>query len=314
MKKIIAPLILIVGLLFNNAYAQEGAYLNVYGAYALPMASTVDYYNSLVTAEDSVDAGFGGQSGEVSYYDVTIVTVPDEDGFPITTSTVNNVKINLGKGLNFGVAFGYMFDDHFGAELGVGYFLGSKSKFTQESINEMNPADIITTTLDGEIYARQIRINPSFIVSTDYADFVPYAKFGVVLGVGTKITEMYNDQKYTVDTETVEQTYESKGGIAFGLNASIGALYKLNKKTGIFLDLTGVTMSYSPKTRTLTEYKLNGEVLDIDALFSYNSIEIEYSDEIESGDNDDKTNSTLELSRKYPFSSFGFNIGIRFSF
>jgi hypothetical protein len=313
MKKIVLPLILMIGLFIGNVSAQDGPYLTVYGAYALPMASSTALTQTITEASDSLTAGPGGQSGMISFYDEIMVTTTDGDGFPVTNGTTTTSKINLGKGLNFGAAFGYMFNDHVGAEIGFGYFLGSKNTFKQENRDEQDPANPVTTSISGDISAKQFRINPTLVVSTDFKDFVPYAKFGIILGVGTKVTENYSDLKVTNDVN-VEQVYESKGGLAIGLNATIGALYAFNKKTGVFLELASTSMSYSPKKRVLTAYTIDGDDMLATGRFSLSSTETEYVKEVGHTDNDVKTNSTLANRVKYPFSSFEIKLGLRFSF
>jgi hypothetical protein len=41
--------------------------------------------------------------------------------------STEQVNVSLGKGISLGGALGYMFNDHFGAELGISYLHGSKS-------------------------------------------------------------------------------------------------------------------------------------------------------------------------------------------
>lgn len=311
MKKIITPLVLCFGLLLNSATAQEGAYLNVYGAYALPAASSNDLVSDGVFDVDT----FAVQTeGEYEWYDQTVTYTENGDGDGMYNVNTSVSKVNLGKGLNFGVAFGYMFNDNIGAELGLGYFLGGKSTFSQKYVDEVDAT--LNSTLTGEIYANQMRINPSLVVSTDFHDFVPYAKFGVVVGFGTKVTETYSYEDLASDYNTV-QTFESKGGIAFGVNATLGFLYQLNKKTGIFLELTSTAMSYAPKERNLTAYTVGGknELNDLIYLQASKTEYVKELDQVITIDTvEDPTQSTLAAQIKYPMSSFGLNLGVRFSF
>ena len=313
MKKIITPLVLSLVLIITGAKAQEGPYLNVYGSYGMPSGSMTDFTADGV--EGNADTLTAQISGAFDYFDLDVKasTVNDE---VVVNSTATTVKINLGKGLNFGVAFGYMFNDHVGAELGLGYLLGSKNKFTQTINDEIDPDNIANYTLNGEISANQFRINPSLVVSTDFKDFVPYAKFGVVLGVGTKITETYSDKKFT-GADNVEQVFESTGGLAFGVSAVLGAVYQFNKKTGLFLEFASTTMSYAPKQRELTEYTVGGDSYMNNLTPYQTSAKLtEYVDSIDENNIDpvDPTASTLALKLKYPFSTFAFNLGLRFSF
>ena len=311
MKKIITPLVLALALLFNSAQAQEGAYLNVYGAYGLPLASSTS-----LTADGvmDVDTNAVQSAGDYEWYSLTTTATLNADNEVVTTTTYTQTKINLGKGINFGATFGYMFNDNFGAELGLSYFLGSKSSFTQEFKNEIDPSNVETFTLNGEIYANQFRINPSLVVSTDFNDFVPYAKLGVVLGLGTKVVESYTDSKY-IGTENVVQEFTSTGGMAFGVSGTLGFLYKINKKTGIYLELTSVAMNYSPKSRELTAYTINGDNELSDGI-PLMTRETEYVKEttLSSTDEVDPTQTTLAPQIKYPMSAFNLNLGIRFSF
>lgn len=311
MKKIIIPLILSFGFFLNTASAQEGAYLNVYGSFGMPGASTSDFYSDGVT---EVDSNAYQVPGTYMWGDFSSKTSNINDE-PVTNSTAKLVKINLGQGVNFGVAFGYMFNDHFGAELGLGYLLGSKNKYTQEYSNEFDPDNVTKASIGGEMYANQFRITPMLVVSTDFKDFVPYAKFGVVIGVGTKIYESYSDKKY-FSADNIEQKFESSGGIAFGVSAVLGAVYQFNKKTGIFLELASTTMSYAPKERTLTAYTINGDDMLQPVKFPTSAKLTEYVDEISMSDVEpaDPTQSTLKLKLKYPFSTFAINLGLRFSF
>jgi opacity protein-like surface antigen len=311
MKKIITTLILSIGLIFNSASAQEGAYLNVFGAYALAAASTTSLVSDGVFDVDT----FAMQDPEVyDWLNVTTTATLDADGMPVFVSDFSQSKINLGKGISFGANFGYMFNDNIGAELGLSYFLGSKSTFMQEFDNQIDPSNTELTSVSGEIYANQFRITPSLVISTDFNDFVPYAKFGVVLGLGTKVVETYDDKKY-FGTENVVQEFTSKGGMAIGVSGTLGALYQLNKKTGIFLELTSTAMNYAPKTRTLTAYTINGDD-ELNEYISVQASETEYVKEttITTPSEDDPTLSTLASQIKYPMSSFTFNLGIRFSF
>ena len=103
--------------------------------------------------------------------------------------------------------------------------------------------------------------------------------------------------------------------MSFGVTGVVGALYQLNKKTGIYLELATTSMSYAPKTRTLTEYTINGND-QLNQHIQTDTKETEYTDEVSFSDAEevDRTLSTLSTKIKYPFSTFGINLGIRFSF
>ncbi|MGB0404315.1 MAG: hypothetical protein ACPGEG_09480, partial [Salibacteraceae bacterium] len=72
-------------------------------------------------------------------------------------STEEQVHSSLGKGLNLGVAFGYMFTENIGAEIGGSYLLGGKTKATDKYSDG--------STTEYEVSANMIRINPSVVIS-----------------------------------------------------------------------------------------------------------------------------------------------------
>ena len=319
MKKILLPsfLILTLGFLHSNLVAQEGAYVNVYGSFGLASGSTTGYYNTNVS-------GLGADAALDNYiiwsdYSQNLTMA---NGEFVAQSNEDLVKVNLGKGLNFGASFGYMFNDNFGAELGFNYLMGGKTSFTETYRDELDPNNVMETSFTGEIYATQFRINPMLVVSTDFMSLVPYAKFGVMIGIGTKINESYTDE--TTPDVSMVQKFDSKGGIAFGVNAVIGALYKFNKKTGLFLELSSTAMSYSPNTRTINEYTITTTVGQSvttvngleDEAFPTRARVTDYVDSISETSTSpiDPTLSTLALKIKYPFSTLAFNLGVRFSF
>lgn len=308
----------------TTASAQEGGYITIFGSYGLPAASTSELFTTGVTGRDTLARPSAGVSWHNS--STYLRTNPGNENsdppinpFNYTDSTISQVKINLGKGVNFGVSFGYMFNDNIGVELGIGYFLGSKTSFKQEYTDETNPLDIQYSSLTGEIYANQFRINPSLVVSTDFHDFMPYAKFGVTIGMGTKVYETYVDEKYST-LENITQKYESKGGVAIGVNAAVGALFQFNKKTGIFLEFATTAMSYAPTKRTLTAYTIDGDnIMNSDLLPI--ALETEYVSEFSGSNNGtestvdaDPTQTSQSTKIRYPFSTFNINLGVRFSF
>lgn len=319
MKKIITLVVLTLALNVSNSFAQEGAYLNVYGGYNFPASSVANWSASAVSGTDS-NAVVVENAINWYDYDSRLSVVETPAGEPDTTVLNTNTKavdLNLGKGVTFGVSFGYMFNDHFGAELGLGYFMGSKNTFENKHVDEQVGDNNTTST--GSMYANQIRFNPQLVVSSDFKDFMPYAKFGLIIGVGTKVTEEYTDSYFDAGTMTnikIDQTFESKGGISLGANATLGALYNFNKKTGIFLEMQLTAMSYSPKQRELTVYTTNGYDEFNAKKFPNSARLIEYVKEVNYTDAEpvDPTLSTQQTKIKYPFSTLALNLGLRFSF
>ena len=112
---------------------------------------------------------------------------------------------------------------------------------------------------------------------------------------------------------TIEQSLLFNGGIATGFTTTIGASYALNDKISLFGDLNFVNMSYSPTKGMITKYTEDG----VDLLPSLDPIdkEIQFVDSYVEDDNIQPsiTEPTKALKIKFPFSSAGIHIGIKYT-
>ena len=138
--------------------AGSGFYIDVNAGYNMPMAPQ--------------SVGFFGwntwESGLVNFERTT------------TEDKYDDVVLSLGKGANFGANIGYMFTKNLGAELGINYLLGSKSTAVQKRTDG-------TDIVNQEISAKIIQLSPTFVLRGNYAKINPYAKAGLVFGLGTKV-------------------------------------------------------------------------------------------------------------------------------
>jgi hypothetical protein len=153
------------------------------------------------------------------------------------------------------------------------------------------------------------RINPQIVLSMEANKITPYAKVGLLLGMGS----MSYTSKYDYVDGVLEQTLLLNGGIAKGFTTTIGASYALNDKISLFGDLNLVNMSYSPTKGTITKYTEDG----VDLLPSFDPIdkEIQFVDSYVEDDNIQPsiTEPAKALKIKFPFSSAGIHIGIKYT-
>jgi len=227
---------------------------------------------------------------------------------------MENVTTSLGKGLNFGLNLGYMFNGNIGIDLQCSYLLGdenageSKSNYTFFSTNYYDYEKI-------SVKNQIIRINPSLIIASGFDKLDPYAKFGVILGFGS-ITLNYLYEEYEnnqlQDKEVVK--WKMDGGMAFGISSALGLMYHISDLISVYGELNLVGMSYAPKKGVMTEYTINGT----DQLpgLTTDDKEIDFVDDITYDyDNPPSTaEPSKELKFYFPYSSIGLNIGVRFSF
>lgn len=214
------------------------------------------------------------------------------------------VNVSFGKGMNLGAAFGYVLNKNFSAELQVNYLLGvntSLNTFAAQSSG--NAENIYTTKLKGN----SLSITPSLVFETELGKFNPYVRMGLMLALPSfNISE---------NKDTVRVT-KYKGGLAPGLNSALGLSYKLNSKIALFGEFNFISLSYAPIKSEITSLEKNGK----DILYNLSTWErqAEYSNML-TIDNSSSAVTDLnqprqELKQKYPFSSMGINIGIKYNF
>ncbi|MGB4230138.1 MAG: outer membrane beta-barrel protein [Bacteroidales bacterium] len=227
---------------------------------------------------------------------------------------IENVKTSLGKGLNFGLNIGYMFNGNIGIDLQCSYLLGDETtgeyKYNYTYFNN-NYYDFGKISLKSQMF----RVNPSIIIASGFDKLDPYAKFGVILGFGS-ITLNYLYEEYEnnqlQDKEVVK--WKMDGGMAFGISSALGLMYHISDLISVYGELDLVSMSYAPTNGVMTEYTVNGadKLPDL----TTDAKEIEFLDEITYDyDNPPSTaEPSKELKFYFPYSSIGLNIGVRFSF
>jgi opacity protein-like surface antigen len=268
--------LLCAGLNFSAAIAQ-GAYFTLGTGYNLP-AST-----------QTLDA--------MSFSNETITD---------NTTTYKQNYVSLGKGLSACGAFGYMFNENIGAELGISYLMGS----TWESVTAYNSSTSGSNMkFTDQVSSKMTRINPQIVMSMEANKITPYVKVGLLLGMGS----MSVTSKSDYSSGMIEETLLLNGGIATGFTTIIGASYALNDKISLFGDLNLVNMSYSPTKGMITKYTEDG----VDLLPSFDPIdkEIQFVDSYVEDDNIQPsiTEPAKALKIKFPFSSAGIHIGLKYT-
>lgn len=220
-----------------------------------------------------------------------------------TIATIEGVHGSLGKGLNMGVSFGYMFNKNVGAELGINYLRGSviKSTYTDYTYIYTNLQTLTTK-------ANMLRIIPTIVISSAEGSLRPYAKVGLVMGVLGKTTDIYTDKIGTYD---YEETRESSGGIAIGFASNLGLKIE-GANIALFGELAMINQSWAPTKNTMTESKFKG----VDQLGSMTTYQKEtiyvdsYTEPLTPNQDLPRENTKQYL----PMSSFGINVGIRIPF
>jgi opacity protein-like surface antigen len=271
--KIAISLIIIAITLFANNIYSQGIYAKINAGYGLKMSShDINYFN---------------------FSNYTVDTV---------SSTFEQVRTSLGKGLVIEGVVGYMFNKNMGAELGISYLLGAKTKTKQTLYGGVH---------NNSLSANMLRLNPSVVISCGYEKISPYAKIGLLIGFG-KIK--YEDDYISAGGSVFSEKMELTGGVAIGLNTSAGVIYNLTEKLSLFGEISMVNLSWSPTKGILTESTINGSDRLVNLATS--EAEVEFVDSYTSNLNYPYTNSEprKELKESFPFGSVGLNIGLKITF
>jgi len=213
------------------------------------------------------------------------------------TTIYSQKDFSFGKGFNFGGTVGYMLNKNIGTEMGISYLNSVKTRFN---------SSYETGTQVIDFSSGMFRISPSIVIVSGMNGINPYARFGAIIGSGF-ITE--ND-KFTANENSSTSTLKLNGGIAVGLTASLGVKYKFKGKISVFGELDMVNMSYAPTKGEITAFSIDGT----DRLATLKPRE-RFTDFLESftvnsGQPASDNEPGKSLLQKYPFGSFGINIGL----
>jgi len=248
----------------------------------------------------SLSVGYaGGTASDVIGVDYNVTSA--------TAFTKKNIVGTYGSGVPVTLGLGYMFTEHMGFDLGINYFAGSE--VTSDITNTFFGSKSITTS-----QGYQIRIIPQMVISTGSDNALSfYAKTGFVLPVSGETTFMVDAVDATSGTPvpTVVKG-ESSGSFSFGYTGSLGASYNLSDNLSLFGELQGINLRIKGESRTLTSYVYDGN--EVISTLPESATKTNYVDELNQSSNSDPLKAVDALATTTNYSSFGFNLGIKFNF
>jgi len=270
-----------ITLFATNSHAQ-GIYFNIGGGYGLPAAP-----NLISTTEYSIT-----DNGNSMTYNYKLLKGGG----------------SFGKGIQTDAKVGYMFTENFGAELGIGYLAGSKStsKTQGTSTNQ-------TATYEQTMSGSMIRITPALRFSAGHGNVRPYARTGLVIGMGAKVKSMEKSNESNNGMSILgEVESEFSGGLSIGFACGVGVNCRMSNKLGIYAELGVIAQSWAPKKSVITKSVYDG--VDELPYMSTSDKETEYvTSYTETDTNTDTSSPTKSLKMNLPFSSAGINVGVHIS-
>ena len=275
--------IIFAALLCAPAFIQaQGLYLGVDGGYGFPAAKM------------SIFGDYKSTNGSTNTYEAT------------------SKPVSFGKGVNAGLYIGYMLNENVGMELGASYLIGSKYTFTDETTNDTGPS---SSKYEDTWKAHMIRLVPTLRMTSGENKLHPYAKAGLIIGIGGKLFE----ESHNVNTDpsgstVIDENWEYSGGISLGFHGGLGINYMVSDKIGIFLEAAGNYQSWAMKKGIMTVNTVDG--VDQLSMLTTAEKETEFVDEVKYDYNNPPSDSQPTQSTKFfmPLSSIGVNIGLHIAF
>jgi outer membrane protein W len=193
---------------------------------------------------------------------------------------------SYGEGILPALGFGYMFNSNVAVELDGTYLIGKKFEHTHSEG---------TVTETHNQWGEGILLSPALVIQAPLKSVTPYARFGGVLGF-VKVKEEETESGTGARTGT--DIHEETGKIASGFNGAFGMKFKAGKSLNIFAEVFAQSMTYAPEKRENTETFSGGT---LDPTITY---EEEFSN----------NTANTRLTPRHPFSNFGLNVGVIFTF
>ena len=246
---------------------------------------------------------------------------------------VKNHYGSYGEGLNAQLKAGYFFNDMFGLELGLAYLHGSDQNVSSYKTNDDGDVSEFTK---GEAHARALGLNLALVYNFNQ-NF--YGKIGAITKVGGKTEAEFSRSTltplsaYGIAPIVAEGKVDYHGRLPLGFTATFGYKHKIANNLHLFAELEylgiNVTRDYSEysdltittpaipagvvgpsevpsMTWSLGDAPLNHPVFGTIAAPK----KVTYEDSLPNPN----TDPSKALSSVAPYSSFGINIGITYTF
>lgn len=226
---------------------------------------------------------------------------------------------SYGEGYQAQLRFGYLFNEKFGVDLGVGYLQGDAQQVMETPAN-----------LKGSARAFGLALTGVYNLSKNV-----YVRGGLLtkLGGRTEIEGSIDTNLPNITSEgvvmvplSIDIVRHNKGSFPLGFVGVFGVKFDLGSNFGIFAEMEYLGINVPADRSTLNSFSatLAGQAVSKDALLQKvgtlpASVQAQLgallpliSDEVVYVDNPTNMNETKSFDA--PYSSFGFNIGITYSF
>ncbi|NLP57636.1 outer membrane beta-barrel protein [Lutibacter sp. B1] len=255
-------------------------------------------------------------------------------GEEITATKTKNAYGSYGEGINFQVRGGYYFNETFGVDLGIAYLHGDDQTVTKVNI----PNYRIT---DAKARARAFGFSPSLVYK--FTNKI-YGRFGALIKVGGKTEAVVSDKNYMYDEAngiTISQALslpegsytqtnykaDFHGKLPLGFVGALGYKYDFNDNFGLFIEAEYMGISVKRDDSELSEFNTDVMLPDgtvaVAGLYTMDNLpdgyvkKTKYVDTLDNAtiaSNGDAPYPAKKLAERVPYSSFGINFGLTYTF
>lgn len=230
-----------------------------------------------------------------------------------TSTSVTSKSYSLGTGMSVGVYGGYMFTNNIGLELNV---FDKFSSSTTTTVTTSSPTNSTTDvyTAKGMLFG----LTPAIRLSVGEGKLRVYTVTGLIIGFPSTTLEDNGSATHITGgggsvTNTSDEINTYSGNLILGFHGALGVLYNISDKIGIYAELAGNFENWAPSEQLITTYTLNGA--DELGGLTTSQKQTNYVSSYTSSNNNTSPGSPTQSAKVYlPFSSWGFNIGVHFSF
>ncbi len=247
-------------------------------------------------------------------------------GNELTPTETINYYGSYGEGANYQFRVGYFFNDTFGVDFGFAYLHGADQTIKKVTLP--------TRELNAIAHGRAYGFTPSVVYK--FTDKL-YGRFGALIKLGGKTEAVINDKNYMADDIndiTISQAFglpegaftqtnyieDFRGKLPLGFVGAFG--YKQDFKNNISLFVEAEYMGISVKRNDSEIVVFNTDVILADgtvAIPNFYSLDNLPNGYVQSSTYVDElahsnTNTSLKLAERVPYSSFGINVGISYTF
>ncbi len=262
----------------------------------------------------SVGSGYGFSAipQQITYNGTEISTANNNSRSVNFTygSYSNGINFNFTLGYNFSKQ-GYNFSKHFTTEIDVSYISGSSY---QSTYNYINNVDSSSYTINYKAQGKMLRIIPSIKIYAEPSDFTPYLKTGLLIGFMGSLIINRDQTSYFINNNPIidSRTIEYSKGLSLGLMAAIGTDYLISKQFSCYFELVFNAQNWAPEYSEITKYTLNG--LDELSTLNISDKKTNYRSSYNSSTTYDKNQPFVTGKQYYPFSDWGFKLGLTYNF